>query len=106
MFGTNGAIAIGNAGSITPRIDYTYQSRVFFDPHNILPSSQAGYGLLNAHLTWMSDGGDWSAALDAMNVTDKLYYLSKFNQLASFGILTGQPGEPRTFMFSVKRSFQ
>ena len=97
---------LGDAGALTPRLDYTYQSRVFFDPHNILPSSQAGYGLLNAHLTWTNSGGEWAAALDVNNLTDKLYYLSKFNQLASFGILTGQPGEPRTFIVSVKRTFQ
>jgi iron complex outermembrane receptor protein len=49
--------------------------------------------------------GKWSATLDVNNLTNKLYYLSKFNQLSSFGILTGQPGMPRNMLFTVKYTY-
>jgi iron complex outermembrane recepter protein len=75
------------------------------DCPNLLASSQGGYSLVSAHVLWAGADGKWSAALDASNLGDKLYYLSMFNQLSSFGTLTGQPAEPRNFMFSVKYSF-
>jgi iron complex outermembrane receptor protein len=92
-------------GSLTPRVDYTYTTRVYFDPQNLLASSQGGFSLINAHLLWAGADGKFSAALDANNVGNKLYYVSKFNQLSSFGILTGQPAEPRNFLVSLKYAF-
>lgn len=96
----------GKYGTLTPRLDYAYQSRVYFDPQNLLASSQGGYALVNGHLNWTGYDGKWSATLDVNNMLNKLYYLSMFNQLSSFGILTGQPGEPRSLLFSVKRMFK
>jgi iron complex outermembrane recepter protein len=95
----------GNIGSITPRLDYTYQSRVYFDPQNLLASSQGGYALMNGHLTWNLAGGKWSASVEVNNMLNKLYYLNMANSLKSFGFLTGEPGEPRTVFASVKYAF-
>jgi iron complex outermembrane recepter protein len=103
--GVQYTMEVGGAGTLTPRLDYTYTSRVYFDPQNLLASSQGGYSLMNAHLLWASEGGKWSASIDANNLTNKLYYLSMFNQLSSFGILTGQPAEPRNYLASIKYSF-
>jgi iron complex outermembrane receptor protein len=60
---------------------------------------------VNGHLTWLDPAGKLSAAVDVYNVTNKLYYLSMFNQLKSYGILTGQPGEPRNVMVTLKYMF-
>jgi iron complex outermembrane receptor protein len=98
-------LGTGAMGSLTPRVDYTYTTRVYFDPRNLLASSQGGYSLTNAHLIWAGADGKFSAALDANNVMNKLYYVSMFNQLSSFGILTGQPAEPRNFLASLKYAF-
>jgi iron complex outermembrane recepter protein len=103
--GAQYSLDLGALGSITPRVDYTYTSRVYFDPQNLLASSQGGFSLINAHLAWAGADGKFSANLDANNVGNKLYYVSKFNQLASFGILTGQPAEPRNFLVSLKYAF-
>jgi len=86
-------------------VDATYQSRVYFDPQNLEASSQGGYALLNGHLTWTRATGKLSATVDVNNMTNKLYYLSMFNQLKSYGILTGQPGEPRNVLASLKYNF-
>jgi iron complex outermembrane receptor protein len=86
-------------------LDDTYTARVYFDPQNLTASSQGGYSLVNTHLTYAPLEGKWSATLDVNNVTNKLYYLSTFNQLGSFGILTGQPGMPRNVLVSLKYVF-
>jgi iron complex outermembrane recepter protein len=98
-------IGLGSLGSLTPRVDDTYTSRVYFDPQNLLASSQGGYSLLNGHMTYAPLEGKWTTTLDVNNLTNKLYYLSMFNQLSSFGILTGQPGMPRNVMLSAKYTF-
>jgi iron complex outermembrane receptor protein len=96
---------IGALGSLTPRLDYTYQTRVYFDAQNLPASSQGGYGLMNGHLSWAPVEGKWLVSVDVNNALNKLYYLSMFNQLSSFGILTGQPAQPRTVFASVKYTF-
>lgn len=103
--GVQYTLGIGSLGTVTPRVDATYTSRVYFDPQNLLASSQGGYALLNGHLMYAARDGKWTAALDVNNLTGKLYYLSMFNQLSSFGILTGQPGMPRNVLVSLKYSF-
>ena len=103
--GVQYTLGIGKLGTLTPRVDDTYTSRVYFDPQNLTASSQGGYSLLNTHLLYAPLDGKWTATLDVNNVTNKLYYLSMFNQLSSFGILTGQPGMPRNVMVSLKYTF-
>jgi iron complex outermembrane receptor protein len=103
--GVQYTIGMGQLGTLTPRLDETYTSRVFFDPQNLTASSQGGYSLLNSHLTYAPLDGKWTATLDVNNLTNKLYYLSMFNQLSSFGILTGQPGMPRNVLVSLKYTF-
>ena len=98
-------LGLGSFGTVTPRVDGTYTSRVFFDPQNLVTSSQGGYTLLNGHLTYAPLEGKWTTTLDVNNLTNKLYYLSMFNQLTSFGILTGQPAMPRNVMLSAKYTF-
>jgi iron complex outermembrane receptor protein len=103
--GVQYTIGMGALGTVTPRVDATYTSRIFFDPHNVMASSQGGYALLNGHMTYAPLDGKWTVTLDVNNLTNKLYYLSMFNQLSSFGILTGQPGMPRNVLVSLKYSF-
>jgi iron complex outermembrane receptor protein len=103
--GVQYTLMMGTAGSLTPRLDDTYTARVFFDPQNLLASSQGGYNLVNGHLTYAPQEGKWTATVDVNNLTNKLYYLSMFNQLSSFGILTGQPAMPRNFLVSLKYTF-
>ncbi len=98
-------LALGSLGTVTPRVDGTYTSRVYFDPQNLVTSSQGGYTLLNGHLSYAPLEGKWVTTLDVNNLTNKLYYLSMFNQLTSFGILTGQPAMPRNIMLSAKYTF-
>ena len=48
-------------GTVTPRIDATYQSQVFFTSNN--QGEQDGYALINGRLTWESQSKSWDLAL-------------------------------------------
>jgi iron complex outermembrane receptor protein len=103
--GAQYTLDFGNGGTVTPRVDYTYQTRIYFDPQNLLASSQGPYGVLNAHLIWSTENAKWTAAIDVNNATNKLYYLNMANSLKSFGFLTGEPSEPRTVLLSLRYNF-
>jgi iron complex outermembrane recepter protein len=92
-------------GSLTPRLDASYQSRVYFDNQETPAASQGAYTLFNAALTWESDDAKWRATLRADNAFNKHYYLSMTNLLNPLGILSGQPSPPRMILLSVRRSF-
>jgi iron complex outermembrane recepter protein len=103
--GVEYAFLLGGLGTLTPRADFTYQSREFNDPQNELISMQSGYGILNARLTWQSERGGWQASLFLSNLTAKLYYVTEQNLLSTYDTVTGQPGRPREVLFSVRKSF-
>jgi iron complex outermembrane receptor protein len=103
--GAQYTLDFGKGGTVTPRVDYTYQTRVYFDPQNLLASSQGPYGVMNAHLTWNSENAKWSTAVDVNNATNKLYYLNMANSLRSFGFLTGEPAQPRSVLVSLRYNF-
>lgn len=99
---------LGSAGSLLARVDWSYQSNVYFDLANTPEGAQAGYGLLNARLQWDDADGKWSAALEVRNATDKLHYSFKIPGLNSDGSLfnvLGVPGMPRTEFFTISRKF-
>jgi iron complex outermembrane receptor protein len=98
-------LPLGQIGTVTPRLDYTYQSKVFNDPQDEAISAQAGYGIANARLTWDSSQGGWQLSLFVSNLTDKVYYSTIRNLLSTYDVVEGQPGRPREYLFSVKKSF-
>jgi len=61
--------------------------------------------LVNARLGWNSADGKLTASLSAQNLTNKFYYVSMLNVVSSFGYVEGQPGMPRTFLFTIKRGW-
>lgn len=85
--------ALNNGGTITPRLDWFYQShRTNGDttqentcPDECIP----GYHLFNARITYESPSSDWTVSLSATNLFDKFYW----QQL-------GQAGTPATGIFS------
>jgi len=101
-------IPLGAAGTATARVDWSYQSLVYFDLANTREGAQAGYGLLNTRLQWDDAQEKWSAALEVRNATNKLYYAFKAPALNSDGsvfTVAGTPGLPRTEFFTISRKF-
>lgn len=99
-------IDLGGAGSLIPRLDLSHRSSVQADainnPITLIPDRT----LLGAKLRWISADEDWEAQLSVSNLTDEYYYNSIFS-LAQPPYFTavGNVGEPRTFLFTVKRNF-
>lgn len=97
---------LGDAGSITPRLDASYQSKSYArannGPTNLLP----GYTLANARLTWRNEPGDLEIAAEVTNLFDKYYFLTGFDlTFAGAGFSTAQPGRPREWAVTVKKQF-
>lgn len=105
-FGTQYSIDLGDAGTITPRIDAVYQTRVYSTEANDNPFTyQNGYMLANARITWSLADPAWDVVLSVTNLTNKLYYVDLVDQRDTFGTAKGQIGRPREWAISLRRSF-
>ncbi|MEL1252139.1 TonB-dependent receptor, partial [Aurantiacibacter gilvus] len=77
-------IDLGDAGSLTPRVDVYYQDETFSGFNNgalgrietYLPS----FTTANARVTWRNEEEDLSIALEVTNLTDEYYFYSSFDQ--------------------------
>jgi iron complex outermembrane receptor protein len=99
-------VQLGSAGSVIPRVDASYQAKVYGDIDNTALGTIDSHTLVNGRLTWLSPEKSWQASIECQNMTDKLYYLSKSDgTFNGSGYAFGAPGLPRTVMFNVKRSF-
>ena len=98
-------IGLGDAGSLTPRVDMAYQSGFFAaagnDPYNYV----AGNTIMNARLSWRNADKDLEMALSVSNLTDKLYYNTYFDNRNSSQTMVGAPAAPREWFFNIKKSF-
>jgi iron complex outermembrane receptor protein len=103
-FGAQYEFAAGS-GTLTPRIDASFQDDVFGSAINSPNNFIEGYTLVNARLTWESMNEEWRLALEATNITDEYYYLTKFDLMGPVGYVHGQPGRPAEYALSVNRSF-
>jgi iron complex outermembrane receptor protein len=94
-------------GRFSIRADANYQSEIYTNATNDVFNLIDSYTLVNARLVWQSEEGQWESALEVTNLTDKLYYLTLFDQhqATSVGQVTGQPGLPRMWGITIKRSF-
>lgn len=102
--GAEYAIPLGSA-SLTPRLDATYQSKVFFDSANTELGSQGGYVLLNGRVTWTAREGGWSVAWWGTNLTNKVYATSALNLVSGFGTDELSIAPPREWGVSVRKKF-
>ena len=92
-------------GTIAPRIDYAYQSKVYNDLTNDPLGLQEGYSLVNARLRWEDKGKSWSVVLAVDNLFDKQYYIFKNFGLPVLGSLQGTPSIPRTWSVTLHKNF-
>jgi iron complex outermembrane receptor protein len=99
-------IDLGGSGTLTPRFDASYQSEIYSRANNGPTSILPGYTLANARLTWRNSDDDLSVSAEVTNLFDKYYYLTGFDLTgAGTGFSTAQPGRPREWAVSVKKSF-
>ncbi len=98
--GAQYAIDLGDYGILTPRIDTAYTPNSCGDISCTSYLMNQSYTITNARVSYAFKK-NWSAAFAVTNLTDKLYYLSKFD--TGLGFLDGQIAPPREWSFSVRR---
>jgi iron complex outermembrane recepter protein len=95
---------LGDMGSLTPRVDWSYRSKVYFDALNTEEIAQPGYSLVNAKLSWANDSGGIGMALGVNNAFDKDHLISgTFNE--TFGVYEGVYARGREYYLSLRASF-
>lgn len=99
-------LLMGDAGSLTPRFDISYQSKIYTVSANRASNRIDHYALANARLTWRNAGQDLDISLEVTNLFDKYYLLTLYDQtVGGQGYANGQPGRPREWAVSVKKKF-
>jgi iron complex outermembrane receptor protein len=99
-------LTLPGGGSITPRFDWAYQSEMFTNAVNAETNRIDSRGLLSGRITWRTGDGSWQTTLSGTNLTNKFYYLNSFDlSAAPFFVLAGQPGRPREWAVTLKRTF-
>jgi len=89
-------IDIGNS-TLTPRVDFRYQSDVFFTAFNLPFEEQDGYGLLNGRITWTDPSEQITLSAFGLNLFDVEYFTFGQNALTSQGVAYNYLGRPREF---------
>ena len=87
-------LPLPTGATLTPRLDFVYNSGFFTNANADPQSYNPGYHELNARITYKPEGGKWEAALLGKNLGNKLWYTSVFDLYASSGALYGMPSEP------------
>ncbi|MCB2065586.1 MAG: TonB-dependent receptor [Erythrobacter sp.] len=104
---------LGNSGSLTPRIDLTYQGELTSSATvptagsaSALYGTIESYTLANARLTWRNADENLSIALAVTNLFDHYYQPNKFDLTgAGAGFITAAVGRPREWSVTVRREF-
>ena len=96
----------GERGSLTPRVDFTYNDRQFSGRALGFAYYLPSYALANAHLTWRNAKNDLEISGSVANLFNKYYYNAIFSSVYSFsGTAYQQIGRPREWEFSIKKKF-
>ncbi len=94
----------GNGSSVTPRVDWSYRSKVYNDAVNTPELVQPGYHMINAAVAYRDPSEAVTVTLGVKNLTKEVYLSSGYED--SFGgIIEGVYGRPREWYLSVGYSF-
>lgn len=87
--------ALGNLGSLTPRVDWSYRSKVFNEASNVEEIAQPGYSVFNATLMWKDESERYSIQAAVINLAGKDYiHSASFNANApGFNVLPNRGRE-------------
>lgn len=94
---------VGDGGSLTARVNYTYQTLVYPETSLSPLIAQKAYGLWNAGLIWKINQ-PWTLSLQGSNLANKAYRTTGYN-IGSLGIVTGFYGAPRMVTLSARYTF-
>jgi iron complex outermembrane receptor protein len=99
-------VDLGNAGSLTPRIDAAHQGDVYSSASNRSSNLIESYTIANARITWRNRDEDLELSAEVTNLFDEYYLVTVNDQSSgSQGYIHAQPGRPREWAVSVKKKF-
>ena len=99
-------IDLGSAGSLTPRLDASFQSKIYTVSANRATNRIDAYTVANARMTWRNADADLDVSLEVTNLFDEYYLLTIYDQtVGGQGYSSGQPGRPREWAVTVKKKF-
>ncbi len=87
---------LGDFGELVPRLDYSWADKrveSLTDPTREVDA----YGLLNARISLLSEGGSWEVALWSTNLTDEEVFAAFGDNGDAVGSLTGARIPPRMY---------
>ncbi len=92
-------------GTLDLQLSATYKSHQFFDISNDLYTVQNPFWLENIRVAYAVQDAQWEVAAYVRNLSDRQYYLDKFDLTAPFGFIQGIVGTPRTFGAEINLRF-
>jgi outer membrane receptor protein involved in Fe transport len=92
-------------GTLTPRIQYNFQTQTFYRVWNDDSASQERFSKIDLRMTWRSNSNRWSVEGFVNNVTDLDVINSLFLSANADGSITAQYQLPRTAGFRFKFSY-
>ena len=103
--GTQYEFSLAGGSTLTARADMSWQGELWANGTNASTNRISPYGIGNARLIWRNGEGDWETSVEATNITNKYYFLTRFDQFTGSGVTDGQPGRPREFALTIKKKF-
>jgi len=103
--GTQYEFSLAGGSTLTARADMSWQGELWANGTNASTNRISPYGIGNARLIWRNGDGDWETSVEATNITNKYYFLTRFDQFTGSGVTDGQPGRPREFALTIKKKF-
>jgi iron complex outermembrane receptor protein len=94
-------VPIGDYGSLTPRVDWSYRSKFDFDTFNAPQVQQDGYHIVNANIAWENASGRYGLTLGVTNLTDEDYLTSGTSNVG-FGWVVGGFGREREWYLTAR----
>lgn len=96
---------LGGFGSLTPRVDLSYQDELYTNAANAATNQIDSYTLTNVILAWSNPAKDLTVAIKGTNVTDKRYLLNRYDVSGGSGAVMDQPARPAEWAISVRKTF-
>lgn len=94
---------LGDMGTLTPRIDWSYRSKVYFNGENTEEIAQNSFSVVNAAVSWMSADEVWEVIGAVSNLNDELYRVAGNSSLtASASYAESTYAREREYSLSVK----
>ncbi len=96
--GADGTLSVGG--------DVTYRSRVYFSDTNseanFLLNDSRYNGIVNSHVTWYSDSGNWHVSLFARNLTNR-HTVAYATDVSGFFLTPVEASDPANRIYAVER---